>query len=191
MTEIHFETQGEQRALRGFAPTIALHLLRDAIDDIADHIGDAARELAPQGDTGALKAHPFDRSETHFGFATAAPLFGGGTAVRGEGGRFTQGEGGATPGRAVAHVVFTLPRTPKHAVWVHNGTGLFGEHHSPIVPRTKPYMTFYIGTRKFVRRSVRGQKPQPYLTEAYAFIDATYVPIRFERLKAEIDAAYR
>lgn len=190
--ELDLRIEGEEHALGASAPAIALHMLRDAIDDIADRIEEQAREEAPKGKTGALQAHPVDRSDTRFGIATSNPLFGGGFAIRGPSGAFVPGRVlDVTPGRAVAHVELSVPSEPKHAVWVHNGTGIFGEYKTPIVPVRKPYLVFHIDSRKFVRKSVKGQEANPYLTRSYEIINRTYVPYRFERLMVELDAAFR
>jgi hypothetical protein len=188
--EIDIQIDGP--GLRAEGPAVALHMLRTAIDDVADHVEEAAIAEAPEGLTGRLKAHPVERSDTRSGFSTSNnPLIGGGQAIRGAGGRFVSGKTLATgPGRAVAHVEFTLPNKPKHAVWVHNGTGLFGQYKTPIVPVRSPYLVFHIGDRKFVKRSVRGQHPQPYLTQAFELVDRTYIPYRFERLSAELHAMF-
>jgi hypothetical protein len=81
-------------------------------------------------------------------------------ATRGEGGRFT----GSKPGAR------------NYPLWVHEGTGLYGRLHRLITPRRASHMVF-VGRTGFVRkRTIRGQKPQPYMTEAYAdaraYIDA-------------------
>ena len=43
--------------------------------------------------------------------------------------------------------------------WIVTGTGIYGPHHSPIVPTHAKYLHFYIGGTEFFRRSVKGMKP--------------------------------
>lgn len=163
----------------------AIHQVRDALDDIADFIEKEATVLAPLGETGELKAHAVERGDTLVGHAEAnLPSFGGGFAVRGPGGRFIAGGLGA--GTVVSHIELSIPEEPKHARWVHQGTGIYGPRRSPIVPRTQPYMIFRIDTRWFRMKSVRGQTPQPYLTEAYIVANRTFIPYRIERLREQI-----
>jgi hypothetical protein len=54
-----------------------------------------------------------------------------------------------------------------YARWVHDGTGVYGPHRSPIVPRTSRFMKFNsrLGFVVFTERSV-GQPGKPYLAEA-------------------------
>lgn len=144
--------------LIGRMPDKAKRLLRDAIDDIADRIEQEVDERVPV-DTGELKMHPVERRDFR-------------RRVAGPGGLVTKTE-------------FTLPRGK--ARWVHDGTGVYGPRGTPIVPRKAKFMVFYIDGIKFVRRSVLGQEPQPYLREALENVEATYIPIRLTELKAELE----
>ena len=49
-----------------------------------------------------------------------------------------------------------------YASFVHQGTGMFGEHKKPIVPKKAKGLKTPYGYRK----SVKGQKPNPYLNNA-------------------------
>lgn len=168
----------------------AKHLLRNAVDDIADAVEAEASRQAPRGETGSLKLHPVDREDTRFGVATGIPAFGGGTSIRGAGGRFV-GAGTAPEGQLIARSTISVAREPRHAIWVHDGTGIYGPRHRPIttIPPGK-YMTFYwfkgIITKHFHLKLVKGQRPNPYLTEAYLLIERTYIPARVELLRAQI-----
>jgi len=71
---------------------------------------------------------------------------------------FLQGEGTET----VGIVKVTAPYGPL----VHRGTGIYGPHRTPIIPRVKKALAFIYGGRKVVRRSVRGQKANPFVTRA-------------------------
>jgi len=192
--------------------TLDLFLAERAARDIADAIENQAREEAPLGETGALKAHPVDIDIKHRGFAgrpgipglsageivTPFPSFGGGFTVRGAGGRFVKGgsvlEPGtrgrnripSTPGGDVQEIEITVAREPRHAIWVHNGTGIYGEHKHPIIPTHKKLLKFTYHGIRYLRKSVAGQEANPYLERAYVIINRTYVPVRIEQLRAEI-----
>ena len=59
-----------------------------------------------------------------------------------------------------------------HAEWVVHGTGIYGPQQQPIVPTQRKFMTFY-ATRlgKVIRRrSVKGQKPNPFLTNVMSVL---------------------
>lgn len=81
-------------------------------------------------------------------------------ATRGERGRFT----GSRPGAR------------NYPLWVHEGTGLYGRLQRLITPRRAPAMVFVGRTGLVVTKTTRGQRPQPYIREAYAdaraYIDA-------------------
>lgn len=53
-----------------------------------------------------------------------------------------------------------------YAKYVHNGTGLYGPHKKRIFPKTKKALAFTYKGKKMVRKSVKGQRAQPYLTDA-------------------------
>jgi hypothetical protein len=169
-------------------PAIALHLLREAIDDIADQVEEEAKRLAPKGKTGELKAHPVDREDTRFG--VVADIRGeieGRRSVRGPGGRFVPGLG--TSGRVVASSKITVAEEPRYAKWVHDGTGLFGPRGSLIRPRTEPFMRFKAYGKRWKLATVKGQVPQPFLEKAFERVDDAYFEERFQQLRLEIEAA--
>jgi len=189
----NIEIQGENDAFKiiGKTRAAAIHLLRDAIEDIGEKLEEEAKEQAPSGETGALRLHPVDVDEVKIGELTRIPAFvkkgqapGSSFLVRGPTG-FTAA---STPseGNIVARQDITVAKDPAHAIWVHNGTGVYGRYHHPIVPRHANYLVFHIGPEKFVRKSVRGQPAQPFLENAYVIINNTYVPLRVERLRLEI-----
>lgn len=74
----------------------------------------------------------------------------------------------------------------EHAKWVHEGTGIYGPFHRPITPRVAPYLVFHWHGRRFSKKSVRGQPPQPFLTEAYVYVNNVYAPVRLSQLRAEL-----
>jgi len=175
--------------------TIDVFLARRAVEDIADKIEDKAKELAPLGETGALKAHPvevhhhtilsaFERIDTR------SFSIGGGFSIRGGNplnrGQFSRGGVSAIPAEDVEQIDITLPEEPRHAKWVHNGTGIYGTFKTPIVPTHKKLLVFEYHGIKYKRKSVAGQAPQPYLSDAYVIINREYVPVRIAQLRAEI-----
>jgi hypothetical protein len=173
------------------------HLLRNAVDDIADAIEDSAKTFAPEH-TGALKLHPVDRDDTRIGVAEGrAPLFGGGFAIQGPTG-FIPGVGTAA-GELIARSTITVAEEPFYAKYVHDGTGIYGPTGKRITAhRPEGFMTFpdsswptrhtYRYRKEYKFKSVAGQKPQPYLNKAFLLINSTYVPIRIEFLRAQIAA---
>lgn len=54
----------------------------------------------------------------------------------------------------------------KYALWVHNGTGMFGPRMAMIKPRKGQYLVFTIGGKKIFARQVIGQKGKPFLRDA-------------------------
>lgn len=176
--------------LAGKVPVKVLKLTQEAIEDIGDNIVLGARLFAPEGDTGALQAHPVDRDKSKAGVVVgAAPLFGGGYAIRGPKGQFFFGGTDVQPGTVFYREIITVAEIPVHAKWVHNGTGIYGPHKSPIVPVSKPYLVFRGRTgAKIVTRSVKGQEPQPFLLQAYRVANRSYVPFRLALLRGELAA---
>ncbi|GHV59026.1 hypothetical protein FACS1894103_1590 [Campylobacterota bacterium] len=49
-----------------------------------------------------------------------------------------------------------------YAKWVHGGTGIYGQYKTPIVPKHKKALKTPYG----IRKSVKGQKANPYLDKA-------------------------
>lgn len=146
--------------LIGSMPDKAVRLLRATIEDIADRIESQAIANAPE-DTGELKAHAVERRDLK---------------------RRVQG-----PGGLVVKSEISVPSTPKHAKWVHDGTGIYGPRGTPIVPRKARFMRFQIDGKWFAKTSVLGQQPQPYLKEAVEEVERTYVPIKLAELRARLE----
>lgn len=51
---------------------------------------------------------------------------------------------------------------PEYALFVALGTGIYGEHKTPIVPKRAQFLRFVIGGKVIYTKSVKGQKPNPY-----------------------------
>lgn len=85
----------------------------------------------------------------------------------------------------------SLTSRPRHALWVHEGTGLFGPRHSPIVSPRGNLMTFIANGRRVFTRSTVGQRPQPFFREAVEAMRHTYIPARMKQLGLEIRAEQR
>jgi hypothetical protein len=139
----------------------AVRALKDTIEDIADEIEELARINAPEGPTGELKAHPVERRDLK-------------RRVRGPGGLVVKSE-------------LSVPDKPEHAKWVHDGTGIFGPRKRPITPRTAPFMVFEYQGRIHRRKTVQGQRPQPYLREAVEEAERTLIPIKLAELRARLE----
>jgi hypothetical protein len=81
-------------------------------------------------------------------------------ATRGAGGRFT----GSRAGSRI------------YPVFVHEGTGLYGRMRRAITPRRANVMVFVGRTGLVKTKSVRGQRPHPYMRHGYedarAYVDA-------------------
>lgn len=55
----------------------------------------------------------------------------------------------------------------RHAVWVHEGTGIYGPRHDEIEPRADERLRFFVpGSGIVYARSVRGVRPTKFLTHA-------------------------
>lgn len=147
--------------LLGQMPDKAVRLLRATIEDIADRIEQQAIENAPEGETGELKAHAVERRDLK---------------------RRVQG-----PGGLVVKSEISVPSKPKHAKWVHDGTGLYGPRGVLITPRKAPFMRFQIDGKWFAKKTVRGQHPQPYLKEAVEEVERIYVPVKLAELRAKLE----
>jgi hypothetical protein len=98
---------------------------------------------------------------------------------------FTGGFGG--PSATYTSSVFLNPAV-RHAKWVHGGTGLYGRFHRPIVPTVASHLVFWYRGRKWALPSVRGQHPNPFLTEAYEYVNNIYAPAKLSELRAEIQS---
>ncbi len=168
---------------------VAVHLVEAAINDIGEEIEEKARELAPRGKTGELKAHPVERTDAKVGIVTgthsivspgSAPRF----SARGARGRFIGAS--SSPGDVFVQQELTVPSEPQHAVWVHDGTGVYGKTGHPIVPTEKPNLIFHWMGRIWKLPEVAGQKAQPYLRDAYVIINGEYISRRMDTLRVEI-----
>lgn len=186
--DVSIERNRDFRGLRGLevlnrAPLRIRSLTKEAVDDIADSMEELARGYAP----GSLSERGVERNDSTTGVADPrASSFGGGFSARGAGGRFVAG--GLGQGDLIFRANMNVPLEPRHAIWVHSGTGLFGPYRHPIVPKRKSHLVYHAYGRKWVRKSVRGQKPQLYLERAAREIETTYVPARLAILRSEIAA---
>lgn len=95
---------------------------------------------------------------------------------------------GFKPGITFYEAEVLLNPVVRHAEWVHQGTGIYGPHHAPIVPRVAPYLVFHWHGRIWHKKSVRGQPAQPFLTEAYVYVNNIYTPARVSELRTQLAA---
>lgn len=77
-------------------------------------------------------------------------------------------------------------RTAPYGLWHHEGTGIFGARRRRIRPLTGNVLVFRIAGRLVFARSVKGQRANPFLREAFVETDALYVPARLRRLAEEV-----
>ena len=176
---IHVVIIGDQKFYRDSAKTRAAvgHYILDAVGDISGSIASLARRFAP----GTLGES--------VGTTPVVPM---GNLFRGEVG---------------------VRREPRHAEFVHEGTGIYGPQRRPYTLTKKqtkgPPVTSEWGRDRtgrinpavgnvfkiqaaggdiFFRRKVTilGQRPQPYLTEAFELAKRTEVPLRIHRLARQI-----
>jgi hypothetical protein len=164
--DLRIENDDDVKKALGSAPAIWLHLLRKAVEDIAGIIEDEAKKEAPTGETGVLSMHPTERGDTKEIQSRA-------------GGKFISGKDIVIP--------ISVAEVPKYAKWVHDGTGIYGPREHVIVPRKKKFMSFdSLGTH-WLLRSVKGQKPNPFLYRAAEQVNIYYVPARLQYLARQID----
>lgn len=156
--------------------------LKDYVDDMAEMVHREAVRNAPMGDTGELKNRGIiltkggirrlnyqDKSGRWREFGSS---------------RFSPGN----VGRATFEASVELNPEVEHAIWVHDGTGLYGPNKTRIVPTHFRFMLFNINGKWFQRESVAGQKAQPFLTNAYEYVNNVYGPAKLSELRAEIAA---
>lgn len=55
----------------------------------------------------------------------------------------------------------------KYALYVHNGTGIYGPNKRPITPKSARVLHFVSGGRDIFVKSVKGQKANPFMAKAY------------------------
>jgi HK97 gp10 family phage protein len=55
----------------------------------------------------------------------------------------------------------------RYALYIHQGTGIYGPHKAKIVPVHKKALAFTIGGKTIIRRSVKGQKANPFMKRAF------------------------
>jgi len=213
--DIHIDDR-EWRIHAERSGAITTRLLVHTINEIARDVESKAKEFAPIGKgfnptdvPGTLKRHGVIRHDAHAHdistgdsgvpgeSVTDISAFGGGFTVRGSGGRFTSATQQFDPGhiftggfrsRTIVSAVVELNPLVRHAKWVHEGTGIYGPAHHPIVPRVKPFLVFRWHGRRFEKKSVKGQKPQPFLTEAYIYVNNVSTPAKLSILRAELSA---
>lgn len=164
--DLRIENDKELAKAIGSGPAIWHHLLKKAVEDIAFVIETEAIEQAPERDTGALKAHPVDVGQTREIQARS-------------GGKFASGKDIVVP--------ITVAEIPKYAKFVHDGTGIYGPRKTPIVPKKSKFLSFdSLGTH-WVLKSVKGQRPNPFLYRAAEEVNIYYVPGRLEYLARQIE----
>lgn len=122
--------------------------------DSAARVGEQSlRIYAPKGKTLSLERH-IDRTRAHDGLE--------GDVVAETGVKRIEGRG-----------------DPRRGRYPDKGTGIYGPKGAIIRPTSSRFMVFLIDGRKFVRSTVRGQRPQHFVRDAYHDVEA-YLPGRLE-----------
>ncbi len=147
--------------LIGRMPDRALAMLRETLDDISDEIEKDANRRIPEGPTGDLKAAGIDRKDLR-------------RRVKGPGGLVVKHE-------------LSVPKVPKYAKFVHDGTGVYGPKGVPYGPRKAPFMIFFWQGKWHKRKTVAGQEPQPFLRDAVEQAQQTIIPIKLAELRAKLE----
>lgn len=175
--------------------------VKDVLNDISDELAVSASIHAPISDpddkeggsashipSGALKIHAVQQTRSQFGIAEpAAPLFGGGFAVRGAGGRFVPGKASTSDfGHIFYTVTTTYPDTPYYARYVAFGTGIYGPRNTPIVSISGKPMKFRYKEKNWKLKTVLGQRPQPYLDTATDEVNSYFIPMKMRELRARL-----
>jgi len=86
-----------------------------------------------------------------------------------------------------AHV--GVARTAPYAIWHHEGTGIFGKYHRRITPTAGNVLVFRDsakGGRLVFARSVKGQRANPFMRDAYLLVKNTVADARFRKLAHDI-----
>jgi hypothetical protein len=84
-------------------------------------------------------------------------------------------------------IVFQNPTIAPYGAWVHDGTGIYGPHGTPIIPTTKKYLSWVKNGTRYFRLSVAGQKANPYMKRAYALNKKTIVKIISKAISAVLE----
>jgi len=66
----------------------------------------------------------------------------------------------------VGEAVYGVFNTQPYRWWVHEGTGIYGEHSHPIVPVEADFLRFEIDGEVIYAASVKGQESNPFYTRA-------------------------
>ncbi len=73
---------------------------------------------------------------------------------------------------AINNTDWRIYTNTEYALWVHDGTGIYGPTGSPIVPASASVLVFEWQGQTWYLRSVKGQRPNPYADRAMATAEA-------------------
>lgn len=163
-----YRDSGLDSFIRGWSSGVKQRQMRDAVNDIIDAIYDEVRRRAPVGETRRLRDEAIDRDR--------ADAFGGRVL------RDTY-EGNVTLGPVQTGAFHSR----LYPLFVHGGTGIFAGK-GLIRPQQASHMVFEIDGRKFRRKTVQGQRAQPFMREALAALQTSYIPIRVRTLAVRLSA---
>lgn len=71
---------------------------------------------------------------------------------------------------SLGNMTATVKPVAEYALPVHEGTGVYGPKKRPITPRSGKVLSFVVGGQRIFVRSIKGQKPQPFMDDAYKIV---------------------
>lgn len=83
-------------------------------------------------------------------------------------------------------VVAGLRDRPEYGIFVHEGTGIYGDFHRPIFAHRGNVFAFDVNGKPKFSRSNLGQMPHPFVREAVLIVEDTYVPARVALLAEQV-----
>jgi hypothetical protein len=82
-----------------------------------------------------------------------------------------------------------VARTAPYGVWHHEGTGIFGKYKTRITPTAGNVLAWRdasVGGRMLFAKSVKGQKANPFMRDAYLLVKNTLADARMRKLAHDI-----
>jgi hypothetical protein len=92
----------------------------------------------------------------------------------------------STPGTRFPTIEVGLTDHPKYAIFVHEGTGIFGPLHKPIFASPGNVFSWESRGRRVFAQFTFGQRPQPFLEEAILWAEFNYIPVRVQMLGVQV-----
>lgn len=86
----------------------------------------------------------------------------------------------------LTQAVVGVARTAPYGIWTHEGTGIFGTYGRAIRPTSGNFLVFSIGGRKIFARSVKGQRANPFMRDAFNNVRGGFAEGRLRKLAHDI-----